>query len=87
MTNQSDSKGSGKRVMARKLIPLGVLLAGLGLFFVAGFDADLVFEVLGEHRDWLQAQIVRYGLLANLGYILLYGLVIAFSIPGAELLS
>ena len=86
MTEQSDAKGR-RSVRVRKLLPLAVLLAGLAFFLLAGLDADLAFEALSEHRHWLQDQIARYGLLANLAYILLYALVIAFSIPGGAVLT
>ncbi len=77
----------GKRITVRRFIPLLILLAGLVLFFATGLNQYLSFEALGEHREWLNAQVEHYGALAGLVFMVTYAVVIAFSIPGGAALT
>jgi uncharacterized membrane protein YdjX (TVP38/TMEM64 family) len=86
MNGDPQAKAGRKRWSPGRVVPLLVLLVGLAAFFVSGLHKYMSFEMLAEHRDWLTAQIERYGLLANLAFIVIYAIVIAFSIPvGAAL--
>lgn len=86
-----DAAGPGKaatrRPLWRRLWPLGLLLAGLGLFFALGLDRFLSFQALSDHRDWLMAQVRDVPVLAALAYIVAYAAIAAFSIPGGAVLT
>ena len=71
----------------RRWLPLAVLLAGLGLVLAMGWQHYLSLEALRTHQDQLHALVQRLGPLAGLLFILLYALVIAFSIPGGLILT
>ena len=75
------------RPVWRRLWPLLLLLAGLGLFFALGFDRYLSFRALSDHRDWLMAQVRDVPVLAALTYAGVYAGVAAFSIPGGAVLT
>ena len=82
---ESDEAGGGearrRSPLAKGLPLLLLLLAGAILWFVFDVDEYLTFEVLQQHRDWLQRQVAAEASLAALAFILLYVLVTAFSIP------
>ncbi|MFQ5534989.1 MAG: TVP38/TMEM64 family protein [Sphingomonadales bacterium] len=71
----------------KRSLPLLVLGAGLVGFFVFGLDDYFSVAALQEHRATLVAFAARYGLLANLTYLVLYAIVVAFSLPGGALLT
>lgn len=71
-----------RRSALSKAFPLVLLLAGGGLlWFVFDVDEYLTFEVLQQHRDWLQRQVAANATLSALGFIAAYMLTTAFSIP------
>jgi uncharacterized membrane protein YdjX (TVP38/TMEM64 family) len=76
-----------RRPLWRRVWPLVLLLAGLGLFFALGLDRYLSFRALSDHRDWLMAQVRDVPVLAALAYIGAYAAVAAFSIPGGAVLT
>lgn len=67
--------------MWRRLIPVAVLLLGLGLFLALGLEHYFSFEMLREHQAALADRVARHELLAALAYVVGYGLVVAFSLP------
>jgi len=71
----------------KRLIPVGILLAGLGGFFALGLDRYLSFQTLVDNRDWLQMQVAENQALTFLAYIVIYALVVAFSIPGGTIMT
>jgi len=70
-----------------RLAPLLVLIAGLVAFFALGLDRYLTFDALERHHQTLMALAERYGILANLAYMALYAVLVAFSIPGGALMT
>jgi uncharacterized membrane protein YdjX (TVP38/TMEM64 family) len=66
-----------------RLVPLIVVGGGLGAFFVFGLDEYLSFEALREHRQFLVAWRNDHFLHLVASFIALYGLMVAFSVPGA----
>ena len=70
-----------------RLVPILVLLAGLGLFFALGWHKYISFEVLQENRQNLLDVVAQYGFLAGLGFIAVYAVATAFSIPGGAILT
>lgn len=73
--------------MFKRIMPLIILVAMLGLFFVFDLGQYLSFDALAEHRvsllDWVDANV----LWAPLVYILLYIVVVAFSLPGGLVMT
>ena len=87
MRSEPQADGAAKRVSPKRLLPLLALLVGLGLFFAFDLGQYLSWDALKEHRDWLQGRIAEYGLLANLIFIAIYAVAIAFSVPGGLLMT
>ena len=87
MNGDPGTKTGNKGLSLRRGLPLLVLLSGLALFFILGLHRYLSFEVLSEHRDWLNAQIERYGILAGLVFTVIYAVAIALSVPGGAVLT
>lgn len=71
----------------RRLVPAAVLLAGLALFFMAGLDRYLSFSLLSAQRASLLAWVGAHPFAAPLTFVLLYIVVVAFSIPGAAVMT
>lgn len=72
---------------ARKLIPLAVILGGFTTFFVLGGQDYLSFGALAENREQLLRFYQDNQGLAVLVFWVLYVLAVAFSLPGATVLT
>ena len=70
-----------------KFVPLGVLAAGIAAFFALGLDQYVSFEALREHRDVLANFVAYNPLLAPLGFMVFYAVVVAFSLPGGAIMT
>ncbi len=75
------------RFRARNLVPFAVLVAGLVAFLALGLDEYVSFEALRERRAWLIGEVDRLGFAAALIFMAIYVAAIAFSIPGALVLT
>lgn len=75
------------RLSVKRLWPLLVLAAGTVLFFAAGLDRYVSFEMLHQHRETLLAWVTDDLFLTAGGFMLAYAAVVAFSLPGAAVLS
>ncbi|PRY93529.1 putative membrane protein YdjX (TVP38/TMEM64 family) [Hasllibacter halocynthiae] len=81
MTTRTDAKGS----LARRLPLLAVILAAvLGAFFLRG---HLSFDALAENRERLLAFRDANYAFAALAFLGLYVAVVAFSLPGATVMT
>jgi len=85
-TSGPGSEGSKGRPW-RRFLPLLALLAGLLLFLALGGHRYISFEVLERHRDALLALVADHGVLAVVVFIAAYALMVAFSIPGALVMT
>jgi uncharacterized membrane protein YdjX (TVP38/TMEM64 family) len=74
-------------ISARRLVPLGLLLAAGIAFIAIGGRHYLTFAALAENRDWLSGLVQRWGLVAGLLYIAAYAGLVALSVPGAAVLT
>ena len=83
---EQPDQGAG-RFEARKIVPLLVLVAGLVAFFFFDLDQYLTFEALRENRAWLLDQVEKSAVLAALVFIGIYIAVVAFSLPGAAVMT
>lgn len=76
-----------KGVSLGRFVPILILLAGLGLFFLLGWHRYVSFDVLRENRANLLDLVAQYGIVAGLAFMAVYALVAAFSIPGGAILT
>jgi len=74
-------------VSARRLLPLGLLVAAWIVFMLAGGYRYLTFSALAQNRDWLCGLVRQWGILAAFVYIMVYAMLVALSVPGAAILT
>lgn len=70
-----------------RLLPFGVILVALGLFFAFDLEQYVRFDTLRTHRLTLQAWVAQSSTLAALVFVAIYTLTTACSLPGATVLS
>jgi len=75
------------RLSFKRMLPLLVLLAGLVLFFSLGLNRYLSLDALAANRQKLILWVDAHRLLAAPAYILTYAAVVAFSLPGAAIMT
>jgi uncharacterized membrane protein YdjX (TVP38/TMEM64 family) len=87
---QEGRTGGAETVRSRsflRVLLLLILLGGVLVFFLSGADQYLTFQKLREHRATLLDLVANHAVLAGLVYMLIYALVVAFSLPGGLLMS
>jgi uncharacterized membrane protein YdjX (TVP38/TMEM64 family) len=87
MTDRPQPPAPPPRVSWARLAPLAALLAGLALFFALRLDRYVSFQALAEHFAELKAWVAARGAWALAAFGLVYALTVAFSIPGALVLT
>lgn len=70
-----------------RLWPLALLAGGIALFFLLELDTYLSFEALRDNRAFLTEWTAANRASAIFYYILLYILVVAFSLPGGAVMT
>lgn len=75
------------RPLLRRVLPLAVILGGIGVFFAKGWNAYLTFDALRQHHEWLLAQVAENAVLTAAAFMLTYAAIVAFSLPGAAVMS
>jgi len=83
---KSDNAG-GAAVLVKRLAPVAVIVAGLAFGYEKGWHQYLSLSMLVESREMLSAFVESNLLLAALAYMLIYIVAVAFSFPGASLLT
>ncbi len=78
---RSDTKQSG--ISVGRLLPLAVLVAGLGAFFALDLGQYVTLDALKENREVLQTFVAENTALAFTVYMAIYTVMVAFSLPGA----
>jgi uncharacterized membrane protein YdjX (TVP38/TMEM64 family) len=73
--------------MLKKSLPLIIIAALTALFIAPGWHEYLSFEQLREHRLELNAWVSAQPVLAALAFILVYIIVVAFSLPGGTIMT
>lgn len=71
----------------KRLIPVAILLAGLGAFFGLGLNKYVTFDTLKEHRGELMAIVAANPVASVLVFIAVYAAATALSLPGGALLT
>lgn len=71
----------------QRWLPLGVIVALVGLAFAFDLHTYLTFETLREHDQALRRFVEGYPVLTALGFVLIYAAAVAVSLPGAVFLT
>lgn len=71
----------------RRLLPAGILLAGLVAFFAFGLHRHFTFDYLQRHLGALMDWVSANAAMAALAYIALYATVTALSLPAAAIVT
>ena len=71
----------------RKLLILGLFVAGLAVLFASGATDWLSFDALATHRDRLRAWVDGHYTVAVGAFMAAYVIAVAFSLPGAVWLT
>ena len=82
-----DTETAGSPSLARRLVPIGIILSGIALFFALGLNKYITLESLRENRLWLLGYVERNSLLAAVSFFAVYTAIAAFSVPGAAVTS
>jgi uncharacterized membrane protein YdjX (TVP38/TMEM64 family) len=82
----TDEKTSHPPSCRRALLLVPVIVA-IALYFSLGLNRYVTCSALAEHREWLLAQVATFGVLAGIGFVLIYAALVAVSIPGATFLT
>ena len=79
--------GTRSRSLAKRLIPVGLVGAGLAFGYLMGWHEYLDFNAFIENRERLAEYVQNNLLQASLIYVGVYIAAVAFSFPGASLLT
>jgi uncharacterized membrane protein YdjX (TVP38/TMEM64 family) len=82
----TDRPAGPRRSLAR-LLPIAILAAGLAAFVAFGGTRWLSFEHLQAHHELIAAWVEAHGALGTIAYVAFYALVVAFSLPGAFVMT
>jgi len=69
----------------RRLLPVAILLAGLAIFLLLGLERYFSYDMLARHKATLTAWVAAHRPLAALAFLLVYAVMVAFSLPVAML--
>ncbi len=69
------------------LVPLGIVIAGLGFGYAMGWHHLLSLHFLGESRIMLKQFAAMHPVVAPVGFIVIYAVAVAFSFPAASILT
>src|SRR5258708_5026573 len=83
----ADDTSPRRLVSARRLLPLGLLVAAWAVFMLAGGHRYLTFSALAQNRDWLHGLVQQWGVLAAFVYVMAYATLVALSVPGGAVLT
>ncbi len=76
-----------KAALAKRLLPLLLLVAAIAGVFASGLHEHLSIETLREHRAFLNLFVADNAVLAALAFVALYALSTALSLPGGVILT
>lgn len=75
------------RIAIKRLVPMAVLVLGLCVAWYFGATEFLSFETLRAHRTDLQHLVMQNPISSVFGFILIYILVVALSLPAGSMLT
>ena len=79
--------GETNQALWKRLWPLVLVVLALAAVFIFGLDDYLNFEMLKNNRETVLDWYGQNRILAAVGFVVLYALVVALSVPGAVWLS
>ena len=84
---EQDSKRAARPAWIR-FLPLSVIVVGfLAAIFIFDIGHYLSFQALSDNREWLQEQVQANAVVTAVVFILVYTVAVAFSLPGATVLT
>lgn len=86
-TNIETKPSTPSKPIWQRLLPLAIIVVALAAFFLLGGPKYVSFSALREHKDALAMFVENNFLTAILGFILVYAVLTAISVPGAWVLS
>lgn len=88
MSAQSESvERSSAGEKFRRFLPLIAIVGAIAAFFALGLDRYLTFEALRDNRHLLMTLVEDHAVLMALGFVAVYALATALSLPGGAILS
>src|SRR5260370_27277348 len=85
--SMADNTSPRRLVSARRLLPLGLLVAVWIVFMLAGGYRYLTFSALAQNRHWLCGLRQKLCLLAAVVYILGYATLVSLSVSRPAVLK
>ena len=73
--------------LARRIVPVAIVAAGIGVFFALDLGAYVSFDALREHRATLTGFVADNAVLAALLYVLIYAVAVTLSLPGGLVMT
>jgi uncharacterized membrane protein YdjX (TVP38/TMEM64 family) len=83
----SDDTSAPHALSLKRLLPLLLFFAAALLFWASGGGYYLSFAALAENQAWLTGLVARSGVVVGLGFIAVYAVATALSVPGASILT
>ena len=71
----------------RRFVPVAVIVLAMVAVFASGLHRHVSLETLVRHRMTIDAFIAAHSVIAVAGFVAIYVMVVALSIPGASLLT
>lgn len=71
----------------KRFLPLAVIVVALALFFALGGPKYISLESLRDNQEFLKAFVADNYILAVVGFVVIYAVLVAISVPGAGFLS
>lgn len=84
---RTPGRSSLSTLIFRRILPIAVLIAGFAAFFALDLDRYVSLEALKQNRETLRMLVAENGVLAIVGFVVIYAVVIAFSLPGGALMT
>ncbi len=78
---------SAPKSKIKRFLPVAVIALAFGAFIALGGPKYINLEALRDNQDALTAFVSNNFIIAILGFIALYGVLVAISVPGASFLS
>ena len=73
--------------LVKRFLPLAVILTALAAFFVLGGPKYINLDSLRDNQEFLKAFVTNNYIVSVIGFIAIYAVLVAISVPGAGFLS
>ncbi len=73
--------------LGKRLVPLGIIAAFILAFFLLGLNHYITLDSLRANERWLHGFASTHRFAAIMGFLLAYIAVVAFSLPGATIMT